>query len=172
LSANGSKLFSRDCPEYDVRLPSQHRITILPNHLKSKRNGDDQASRERRLAQATKAHEYALNALDRSSYVLVAGDMNDTPVSAAIQPLLQGDFADVITHPDYPTDRPGTYTTGLANEKIDYLIMSPALRARLKTTGIERRGTYHPRLWPSFDTVTKTAEEASDHHLVWADFDL
>jgi hypothetical protein len=42
----------------------------------------------------------------------------------------------------------------------------------LKTTGIERRGTYHPKLWQSFDTVKKTADEASDHHLLWADFDL
>lgn len=171
-AANGSKLFSRDCPEFDVRLPSQHRITLLANHLKSKRNGNDQASRDRRRAQAAKAHEYALEALNRSSYVLLAGDLNDTPASEAILPLLSDDFADVMTHPDYPQDRPGTYTTGLANEKIDYLIMSPALRARLRTTGIERRGTYHPRLWQSFDTVKKTADEASDHHLVWADFEM
>ncbi len=171
-AANGSKLFSRDCPEYDVRLPSGHHITLLPNHLKSKRNGNDQASRDRRLAQATRAHEYALNALNRSSYVIVAGDMNDTPESPAIQPLLRDDFTDVMMHPDYPQDRPGTYTTGLITGKIDYLVMSPALRERLDTVGIERRGTYHPKLWPSFDTVKKAADEASDHHLVWADFDF
>jgi hypothetical protein len=77
-----------------------------------------------------------------------------------------------MSHPDYPTDRPGTFGTGLANNKIDYLIMSPALRTQLITTGIERRGSFHPSLWTVFDTVTKTSEEASDHHLVWADFDF
>jgi hypothetical protein len=50
--------------------------------------------------------------------------------------------------------------------------MSPTLRARLQDTGIERRGSYHPHTWTPFDTVTKASEEASDHHLVWADFDF
>ena len=30
----------------------------------------------------------------------------------------------------------------------------------------------HLALWMVFDSVTKTSEEASDHHLLWADFDL
>ena len=70
------------------------------------------------------------------------------------------------------TDRPGTYDTGTAAEKIDYLIMSAGLRAKLTGTSIERRGTFHPHLWQPFDTVTKPADEASDHHLVWADYSL
>jgi hypothetical protein len=33
-------------------------------------------------------------------------------------------------------------------------------------------GSYHPSTWTPFDTVTKASDEASDHHLVWADLDL
>jgi endonuclease/exonuclease/phosphatase family metal-dependent hydrolase len=169
------KVFSRDCPEYDIVLPGGERIVILPNHLKSKRNGDDQASQDKRKAQAERAHNIALLALNRTPFVLLAGDFNDTPDSLALTSLFNDGFVDINDHPDYPgvpTDRPGTYGTALANNKIDYLLMSPALRGKLITTGIERRGSYHPSLWPHFDTVTKASEEASDHQLIWANFDL
>ncbi len=170
--AGDEMVFSRDCPEYDIILSGGERIIILPNHLKSKRNGNDQASQDKRKAQAERAHNIALLALNRSPFVLLAGDFNDTPDSIALVSLFNDGFVDVSDHPDYPTDRPGTYGTGLANNKIDYLLMSPALRTKLITTGIERRGSYHPSIWQPFDTVTKTSEEASDHQLVWANFDL
>jgi hypothetical protein len=102
--------------------------------------------------------------------VLLGGDLNDTPDSDPLSSLFTGGFADVQSHPDYPTNRPGTYSTGLAGNKIDYLIMSPILQDKLLTTGIERRGSYHPKLWESFDTVQNAGDEASDHHLVWAEF--
>lgn len=169
---DGKSTFSRDCPEYDVVLPSGERLVIMPNHFKSKRNGNDQESQERRRQQAERAREIAEGALRRTPYVLIAGDLNDTPTSTPLAPLFTGGFQDVIVHANYPQDRPGTYGTGKADNKIDYLIMSPELRGRLTNTGIERRGSYHPQTWEPFDTVTSTAVEASDHHLLWADFDL
>lgn len=169
---DGNKIFSRDCPEFDIILPGDKRLVVLPNHLKSKRNGNDQDSQDRRQQQADQVHKIAKEGLTRTDFILIGGDMNDTPASRPLQSLFLDGFVDVISHPNYPTDRPGTFQTGLAGNKIDYLIMSPALRERLRDTGIERRGSYHPRTWEPFDTVTKTSEEASDHHLVWADFDF
>lgn len=169
---NNKQIFSRDCPEFDIILPGNERLIILANHLKSKRNGDDQESRERRKLQAEKAHDIALSAMDRSSYVLLGGDFNDTPNSAALSSLFESDFKDIMMHENYPTARPGTFGTGLASNKIDYLIMSPDLQTRLENVGIERRGSYHPTLWTVFDSVTNLTEEASDHHLIWADFDF
>ncbi|MET0638619.1 MAG: endonuclease/exonuclease/phosphatase family protein, partial [Hyphomicrobium sp.] len=168
----GGATFSRDCPEYDLVLPGGLRIVVIPNHFKSKRNGDDQVSRERRAKQAKRANAIARDALVRTDLVLVAGDFNDTPTSQPITHIFEGGFTDVRDHPDYPTDRPGTFGTGLAGNKIDYLVMSPALRQRLVTTGIERRGSYHPNTWQPFDTVTGASTEASDHHLVWAKFEI
>jgi hypothetical protein len=172
LGANGMPIFSRDCPEYDVLLPGGERIVIIPNHFKSKRNGNDIDSQERRRAQALRAHEIGKSALDRTPLVLLGGDLNDNPQSGILDDLFDDGFNDVSVHPNYPTDRPGTFDTGLANNKIDYLIMSPALQATLQDTGIERRGSYHPRTWTPFDTVNGKADEASDHHLIWADFNL
>lgn len=172
LMPNGERLFSRDCPEFDIILPGGERFVIMPNHFKSKRNGDDQASKNKRTAQAAGAHEIAVSALERSPLVLIGGDLNDTPDSLPLASLFTNGFQDVISHPSYPVDRPGTYQTGRSAQKIDYLIMSPQMRDKLQNTGIERRGSYHPSIWEAFDTVTKASEEASDHHLVWADFDF
>ena len=169
---NGERVFSRDCPEFDIILPSEQRLVVLANHLKSKRNGNDTASQERRRIQAERAHEIAVEALDRSPFVLLGGDFNDTPDSTPLASLFTDGFVDVMSHESYPTDRPGTYKTGLKGNKLDYLIMSPDLREALENTGIERRGSYHPATWEPFDTVRKASEEASDHHLVFGDFNI
>ncbi len=169
----GGRIFSRDCPEYVILLPGDERLVVIPNRFKSKRGGDDGKAQARRQLQAETAANIARNAVETvAPMVLLGGDLNDTLDSQSLHALWMIDFEDVQQHPDYPTDRPGTYATGTAGSKSDYLIMSSALRAKLVTCGIERRGTYHPRLWNSFDTVRKAADEASDHHLVWADFDV
>jgi endonuclease/exonuclease/phosphatase family metal-dependent hydrolase len=167
VNAGGEKTFSRDCPEYDILCPGGKRLVVLPNHFKSKRNGNDQQSQNRRQAQADRAHAIAVAAMNRSPLVLLAGDLNDTPDSAPLQGLFADDFQDIQQHADYPTDRPGTYGTGLASGKLDYLISSPQLQQSIQTCGIERRGSFHPKLWEAFDTVTKSSEEASDHFCVW-----
>jgi endonuclease/exonuclease/phosphatase family metal-dependent hydrolase len=169
---SSSKTFSRDCPEFDVLLPGGARLVVMANHFKSKRNGNDQASQDRRRAQAERAHVIAVDALARSPLVLVGGDLNDTPASVPLADLFTDGFHDVIDHADYPTDRPGTYDTGLPNAKFDYLISSPALWATVQTCGIERRGSYHPGVWTPFDTVTGARDEASDHHCVWMDVNV
>lgn len=169
---NGKGLiFSRDCPEYVIELPSGEQLVVCPNHFKSKRGGNDLAAQSRRLAQCERAAEIARDAEKVTPWVIVGGDLNDTPDSAAVAPLLLDGWSDIQVHKDYPKDRPGTYNTGTMSSKIDYLIMSPALLTKLKSVGIERRGSYHPQLWESFDGVTATTE-ASDHHCIWADFDI
>ncbi|MEO6012046.1 MAG: endonuclease/exonuclease/phosphatase family protein [Devosia sp.] len=172
--SGGRPTFSRDCPEYDLVLPGGKRIVVLPNHFKSQRNSskkDREEANALRLKQATRANKIAMAAKKRSDLVLVAGDLNDVPDSAPLQPIFKG-FSDVMDHADYPKDRPGTYGTGLKSGKFDYLLMSPALRKKLKTTGIERRGSYHPNIWTAFPEVTGPKNEASDHQMVWAKFDL
>ncbi len=172
IDTRGERVFSRDCPQYTIELSDGTSIAILPNHFKSKRGGDNAASRARRTSQSTRASQIALAALAATDYVMIAGDLNDTPEGPELAPVFSGGFVDVMDHPDYPTDRPGTYGTGLAANKLDYLIMSPSLRQCLSTTGIERRGSYHPQTWQPFDTVRSKKQEASDHHCVWAEFEL
>jgi endonuclease/exonuclease/phosphatase family metal-dependent hydrolase len=174
LETGGRPTFSRDCPEYDIELPGGKRIVVMPNHFKSQRNSskkEKEAADKLRLKQATRANEIAVAAKKRSDLVLLAGDLNDVPDSGPLAPIFKG-FVDVSDHPDYPKERPGTYGTGLKSGKFDYLLMSPALRKNLATTGIERRGSYHPNVWAAFPEVTGEKDEASDHQMVWAKFEF
>lgn len=172
LNPNGEFTFSRDCPEYLVELPGGGSIVILPNHFKSKRGGNSPAAQTKRRLQAEGAARIARDAELATPMVMIAGDLNDTPGSTMLAALFADGWVDVQSHASYPTDRPGTFGTGTASNKIDYLIMSPTLGAKLTGAGIERRGSYHPQSWAPFDTVRGPADEASDHHLVWADFTL
>jgi endonuclease/exonuclease/phosphatase family metal-dependent hydrolase len=173
VAVDGSRVFSRDCPEYVIELPNQERLVLCPNHFKSKRGGNDDDAQALRTLQATTAAQIVRNAeATISQYVVLGGDLNDTPDSAPLKPLFTDGWKDVMQHASYPTDRPGTYNTGTKNNKIDYLIFSSALWPSVSSTGIERRGSYHPNTWAPFDTVKKKADEASDHHLVWADIEI
>jgi endonuclease/exonuclease/phosphatase family metal-dependent hydrolase len=172
FNPNGERTFSRDCPEYLIDLPNGRKLMVLPNHFKSKRGGNGTAAQNKRKAQADRAHAIAVAALAQTPLVVIAGDLNDTPNFPPFAALFEDGFVDVQDHPSYPTDRPGTFDTGTKANKIDYLILSPKLRAKLKNTGIERRGSFHPNTWAPFDTVTQKADEASDHQLVFADFVL
>lgn len=171
--------FSRDCPEYHLQLPSGERLVLLANHLKSKGYGGSAASNARRKRQAARVRaiyeELRQGGID---HVIVAGDLNDTPDSDPLSPLLQAgsDLQDVSVHPAFVSDgRPGTYGNGTKRDKIDYLLLSPSLFARVTGGGIDRRGVWGGRngtLWPRLPEMEKPWHAASDHAAIWADLDL
>jgi endonuclease/exonuclease/phosphatase family metal-dependent hydrolase len=168
-NTNGERTFSRDSPEYEILLPNGELLVVIPQHFKSKRGGNSAAAIARRKAQVTRALAIAQIALQRTPYVIVAGDFNDTPDNVLNEFTMAG-FEDIQGKFSYPNNRPGTFATGTAANKIDYLLISPQLVPKLINCGIERRGTYAPNTWVSFPEVTSKAVEASDHHALWADF--
>jgi endonuclease/exonuclease/phosphatase family metal-dependent hydrolase len=70
---------------------------------------------------------------------------------------------------------PGTYQRATAKEKIDYLLLSPALRKTVQTVDVCRKGFYAPRKWESFvniNAANKDRFQASDHHCLWAEIEI
>lgn len=170
-----SKIFSRDCPEYYVSIGDGARqLVVLPNHFSSK--GSDKTGR-RRAVQAQRVREIydALRAAGHD-LVVVAGDFNDFPASGALDPLLKHtDLTDAMATDKYHGAFPGTYQHGTAKEKLDYLLLSPDLAARVTAVDVNRHGYYAPKKWESFENInaqTKGRFQASDHHCVWADIDI
>jgi endonuclease/exonuclease/phosphatase family metal-dependent hydrolase len=177
-NAQNNRIFSRDCPEYDIETPQGEHITLLINHLKSKGFGTPASSNARRLLQAQRVKEiYEALRAEGKELIAVVGDFNDTPDSAALQPLLSiTELRDVATHPAFDDGgRPGTFGACTAANKIDYLLLSPALWARVKAGGISRIGVWpgvRPAKWPVLATLTVPAEAASDHAAIWCDLDF
>ncbi|MFH9062767.1 endonuclease/exonuclease/phosphatase family protein [Streptomyces coeruleorubidus] len=163
----GEYLFSRDCPEYEIQIGGTP-LWLLGNHLKSQ-SGDDP---ELRIAQARRVASIYQTALERSPYVVVAGDLNDEPSSEAIRALLGTGLRDVMSHPEY-RGTPGTHGTGTSeNQKLDYLMLPPPLWDQVQHVEVERRGIWAPSTIKSFDTVTSKWNRASDHAAVYVDLDL
>jgi endonuclease/exonuclease/phosphatase family metal-dependent hydrolase len=174
--ANGEPVFSRDCPEYQITTPSGEAIWVLPNHFKSKFGGDNAASRTKREAQAKRVAEiYRRLREEGHDKVIVLGDLNDTPNSPPLHPLIAGtDLKDVAEHRVFDTGEfagKGTFGLGNDSNKIDYLLLSPALFERVSSAGLFRKGAWpgrRPARWTVYPELTSEVHAASDHHVIWA----
>jgi endonuclease/exonuclease/phosphatase family metal-dependent hydrolase len=183
---DGFRVFSRDCPEYEVTTPSGARLFVLPNHFKSKFGGNDAASRAKRRSQAEAvAGFYHRLRNEGAENIVVLGDLNDTPDSDELAPLLrETDLRDVSEHDRFTefqfrvdNGHRGIGTHGLGNDddKIDYLLVSPALFGRVTRGGIFRKGVWpgsRPPRWDVYDELDEKQHAASDHHPIWADIDI
>lgn len=177
-TTNGERVFSRDCPEFAIWTPSGATVWVLVNHFKSKGYGNaDSSDRKRWLqAEATRRIVERLQ-LEGALHIAVLGDLNDTPGSATLAPLLQeAKLRDISEHPAYQSDgRAGTYQRGTDREKIDYILLSPALFEKVRVGGIWRKGVWGPNktpAWEVYPEMTSSYHAASDHACLWADLDI
>lgn len=175
-AADGDLIFSRDCPEFEVETPSGNRLLVLVNHLKSKGFGSQASSNARRLEQARRVREIYDERRRGNPLVAIIGDFNDTPDSAPLAPLFHGSgLRDAQSHPAFDTGGfPGTFGGSGASNRIDHILLSPALFGLMQGGGIFRRGMWpgvRPRKWDAFPQVTREVEAASDHAAVWVDLD-
>ena len=172
------RVFSRDCPEYTITTPTGARLVVLVNHLKSKGFGPASSSNKLRERQATRVKTiYARLLADGEPHVAVLGDFNDTPDSAPLAPLLQQtDLKDISTHPAFTSDgRPGTFRNGNKGDKIDYVLLSPALYSKVIGGAVFRTGVWGGKngtLFPHYDSMTRSIHAASDHAAIYADINI
>lgn len=171
------RVFSRDCPEYGIYTPAGNMVWVLVNHFKSKGYGSQDSSDAKRLLQATQVAAITQR-LQTESAALVAimGDLNDTPDSDALAPIFAAGFRDISEHASYQSDGfPGTYQRGSAKDKIDYILLSPALYARIQQCGVWRKGVWGPNkkpAWEVYPEMTSSYHAASDHAALWVDCDV
>ncbi|MBY6240750.1 endonuclease/exonuclease/phosphatase family protein [Methylosinus sp. Sm6] len=171
------RIFSRDCAHYEVRTPQGNALHVLVNHFKSKGFGSQTTSNLRRQRQAARVKQIYARLRESETYVAVIGDLNDTPDSAPLVPLLrQTDLKDISEHASFDDGgRPGTFANGTAANKIDYILLSPALFDAARAGGIFRLGVWGGRngtLFPHYPEITRAVEAASDHAAIWADIDI
>jgi endonuclease/exonuclease/phosphatase family metal-dependent hydrolase len=174
----GSLVFSRDCAEYLVWTPSGQRLWMLVNHFKSKGYGRQEVSKARRQAQAHRVAEiYARLRAEGEKLIVVCGDLNDSPGSDPLLPLLaQTDLKDVSLSDAYQNDgHPGTFANGTAREKIDYLLCSPELFSQIRAAGVWRRGVWGGKngdRWEIYPEIKRPEHAASDHAVLWCDVEV
>ena len=179
-------VFSRDCPEYHLDTPDGGRLVVLVNHFKSKAGGSQAASNAKRRRQAAEAARIYGRLRDAGTdMVAVVGDLNDTPPDGPdhpLFPLLDGtdlvDIAALDGHED--GGHPGTFGGAAASNKIDHILLSPALRERAGASGVFRRGMWpgvRPPKWDAYPEIDprrggEKRHAASDHAALWVDLDV
>jgi len=175
---NDQPIFSRDCPEYEIATPGGARLLLMVNHFKSKGFGSQASSNARREAQAERVKAiYEQRRTEGRDHIAIIGDFNDTPNSAPLAALLtQTDLKDISAHDQFDDGGfPGTFGGSTAGNKIDYILLSPALFALTSKGGIWRKGMWpgvRPRKWDAYPEITREMEAASDHGAIWADIDI
>jgi endonuclease/exonuclease/phosphatase family metal-dependent hydrolase len=178
LGPTGGHVFSRDCPEFGIWTPSGHTVWVLVNHFKSQGYGNKDASDARRWIQAETVRTiYERLKKEGAEYIAVQGDFNDSPDADTLAPLLRDtDLRDVSQHPKFDDGgRPGTYKDAHANNKLDYILLSPKMFARMSQGGIWRRGVWGGKngvLWDIYPEITNPSHASSDHAAVWCDIEL
>lgn len=171
-------IFSRDCPEYVISTPAGNRLVVLVNHFKSKGFGTPASSNARRRAQAQRVRDiYERLTEEGNGLVAVLGDLNDTPGSEPLEPLLNdSDLRDVSVHPEFDDGGfPGTFGSCSASNKIDYILLSPRLFEAVNSGGVNRKGMWpgvRPKKWDVFPQVQRPEDVASDHAALWVELDV
>jgi endonuclease/exonuclease/phosphatase family metal-dependent hydrolase len=181
VDANGNTIFSRDCPEYEVRTPGGNTVYFLVNHFKSQSFG----GAEKRLLQAGKVREIAAGLVAEGKHVVVMGDLNEGPRNNAphaenLAPLYATDSRLVECYSLANFDlggRDGTFDTCSLNNRLDYIFVSQSLQPFFTGGGVFRRGLWgsrktRPTNWQTYPEMTESVEQASDHAAIFIDLDL
>jgi len=168
---NRSYLFSRDCLEVGVKLPTGTVLPIFVNHFKSMMEGREKTMARRKL-QAERVVQI-LNARfnnepGAASWV-VLGDLNDCMPSTGLDPLLSQPWLDNVMQRLPSQDQ---WTHYYAKEKeyrqLDYILLSQALAGSndgsvpyIERRGLPKRATQYSG--PRFPGVGDNDPKASDH---------
>ncbi len=113
-----------------------------------------------------------------AKHVAVIGDLNDTPDSDPLAPLLQDtDLRDISEHRAISTTAAGRAPSATARRPTRSTTSCSRPACSQKTTGgqIFRQGVWggkHGTLFPHFPEITKASESASDHAAVVAEINL
>ena len=162
-------------------------ITVFVNHFKSKfgqpdDNPEESNAWKKRKVQSERVVEILFERFGKNlkGNFVVAGDLNDSPDSGTLEPLIDVDLENIVEK----DPKPWTHYYDAKDEvgQFDYLLLSPDIAKKNKTAMpiIERRGLQinpkskiaiiknHPR----FKTVNKADTEASDHCGVFIDVEI
>ncbi|WP_433219335.1 endonuclease/exonuclease/phosphatase family protein [Dactylosporangium sp. CS-047395] len=192
----GKRLFSRDCPLYKLKLESGAVLYLLLNHLKSQSfaSGDPDPLRTRQSTEVRAIYD-RLRA-EGAEYIAVLGDFNKGPDRhdpkhhPTLEALLDAGtplvscydldaFGGLFDPKDTGKERPGTFQSCTISNRLDYILLSPELAAKVTGGGVFRKGLWGspenknpPKLWTTYQELTAAKHGASDHAAVWVDLDI
>ena len=177
----GGTVFSRDCPQFEIRTPGGEHVHVLVNHFKSQSGGGG-AKRKR---QAVAVRAIADDLVQQGKHVVVLGDLNEGPAAEGTQAqnLLalfnsNSPLKDCYSLPGFEVgSKPGTFDSCGLHNRLDYIFLSTSLQPSFTGGAVFRKGVWgdrptRPTAWETYPEITKSVEQASDHSLVFVDLNV
>ena len=160
-------VFSRDCPQYEVRTPNGTVLHVLVNHFKSQSGGGG----TKRQRQAAEVRSIADGLVAQGQHVVVLGDFNEGPAAAGSQAANlislfdnNSPLVDCYSLPAFQVgNRPGTYDSCGLRNRLDYILISQSLVPNFAGGGVFRNGLWgYPgdpadqlEYLPKYDTILR-----------------
>ena len=174
-------VFSRDCPEYEVRTPSGATVHVLVNHFKSQSGGGG----EKRRRQAAEVRRIVDRLVAQNKHVVVLGDLNEGPAAegnqaANFSALFENNspLVDSYALPGFQIgNRPGTFEACGLRNRLDYVLISQSLAPLFTGGAVFRNGLWgdrqgRPTNWVTYPEMTSSSEQASDHAAVYIELNI
>jgi endonuclease/exonuclease/phosphatase family metal-dependent hydrolase len=174
-------MFSRDCPQYEVRTPTGTVLHVLVNHFKSQSGGGG----PKRRRQATALREIVDGLVQQGKHVVVMGDLNEGPTPTSthapnLAPLFTNNspLIDCYSLPGFDVgNRPGTYNACGLRDRLDYIFISTSLESSYVSGGLFRMGLWGDRVtrptnWVTYPELTRSLDQASDHAAVFLELNI
>jgi endonuclease/exonuclease/phosphatase family metal-dependent hydrolase len=174
-------VFSRDCPQYVVQTPSSTAIHVLVNHFKSQSGGGG----DKRRRQAAAVRSIADGLVAENQHVVVLGDLNEgLPAGGSqainLEPLYANGspLVDCYSLQGFNLgDRLGSFDSCGPSNRLDYIFLSRSLLPSFEGGGLFRTGLWgsrktRPDAWDTYEEMTESAHQASDHAAIFVDLDL
>lgn len=172
-------VFSRDCPQYEIRTPTGKVLHVLVNHFKSQSGGGG----DKRRRQAKEVRRIAGELVKARKNVIVLGDLNEgqpslTQPAANLAELFDGPLRSCYDLKGFDVGkRPGTFDSCGIRNRLDYVLVSSSLQRRFTTGHVFRKGlwgtrTTRPTDWETYPEITGQRQQASDHAALVVELDL
>jgi hypothetical protein len=169
---------------------------VLLNHLKSQSFAGGNPDPLRRAQAEGVRKIYDELRAEGAEFVAVLGDFNkgpdttDPPHHPTLEALLDPGsplvnaymlpkFNQLFGDKDANRERPGSFQSCTLTNRLDYILLSPELAAKVIDGGVFRKGLWgqpknksRPRLWNIYPEIAASRHAASKHAAVWVDLDL
>jgi len=185
LNCLGEIVFDKDLVEYEILTAKGNSIWILATHLQEQTE-DKNFSDDTRTGQTEKIAEvYNHLYSEGKKHIAVVGTLNAVSYCYSLSPLLlKTNLKDVTKHPSFNVDFDkgkdagyyslGAYRMGVNIKQKDYLLLSPELFTKVRSSGLNRKGIW-PDKRPTFSvypSMNNKNHGASEHPAVWVDLSL
>jgi len=176
-------LFDKNCIVYELKTPGKKSIWILSAQLKNSLK-DKKAADEIRLEQTQRiAKIYNQMRAIGIEDIIVAGTFGTVSYCYSMAPILQKtDLKDICRHPSFNASRDknregyhslGAYSKGINMKQKDYLLLSPSLFAKIKSSGMNRKGIWTATgQWSTYYCISAKDHQASEHPILWVNLEL